>query len=116
MNRTRQTQKQIRSQRNRSKVKRFSTRTCLLVIRSNKHITAQIIDQTGRTLLTISDEQVKNDKKMTKTEKAMELGKIVATKVKEKKIKELVFDRGAFRYHGRVKALCEGVREVGINI
>ncbi|PIP53354.1 50S ribosomal protein L18 [Candidatus Beckwithbacteria bacterium CG23_combo_of_CG06-09_8_20_14_all_34_8] len=116
MNRTRQTQSQIRSQRNRSKVKRFSNRVRLLVSRSNKHIIAQLIDQENKTLITIDDKAIKSDKKMTKTEKSLELGKVVAQKAKEQKIKELVFDRGAYKYHGRVKAVCEGAREGGVTI
>jgi len=116
MNRTRQTQSQIRGQRNRSKVKRFSNRARLLVSRSNKHIIAQLIDQKGKTLITIDDKAIKSDKKMTKTEKSLELGKVVSQKAKEQKIKELVFDRGAYKYHGRVKAVCEGAREGGVTI
>jgi len=116
MDRTRQSQTQIRGQRTRSKIRRFSDRVRLVVDRSNKHVIAQLIDQSGKTVATVMDKSLTGDKKMTKTEKAMEVGKLIAEKAKAKKIKELVFDRGAFRYHGRVKAVCEGAREGGIVI
>ena len=65
MNRTRQTATQIRNQRTRSKIKRFSDRVRLVVDRSNKHMIAQLIDQNGKTVATVMDKVIKADKKMT---------------------------------------------------
>ncbi len=116
MDRTRQTQSQIRGQRVRSKIKRFADRVRLVVDRSNKHIMAQLVDQKGKTIATVIDSNLKLDKKITKTAKATEVGKLIAEQAKKHKIHELVFDRGSYRYHGRVKALCEGAREAGLTI
>ncbi len=83
----------------------------LTVFRSNKHLYAQIVDDGERkTLVSAGDQKLKG----TKTEKAKEVGKLLAQKASEKKIKEVVFDRGRFKYHGRVKALAEGAREGGL--
>lgn len=85
----------------------------LCVFRSNKHIYAQLInDQNGKVLLAASDLEVK--KKGTKKELAQEVGKLIAQKAKKKKIEKVVFDRGGYKYHGRVKALAEGAREQGL--
>lgn len=86
----------------------------LSVFRSNKYISAQIIDdKKGVTLLSVSEKELGKEK-MTKTEKARKVGLILAKKLKSKKIEKIVFDRGSFRYHGRVKALAEGAREGGL--
>jgi large subunit ribosomal protein L18 len=86
----------------------------LSVFRSNRHITLQLIDdQSGKTLVSASDLKLK--KKATKTEIAKEIGKKLAETAKEKKIKKVVFDRGGYKYHGRVKAAAEGAREGGLN-
>jgi large subunit ribosomal protein L18 len=87
------------------------------VFRSNKHIFAQLIDDAaGRTLLGFSDSAVKNpkDKSLTKIQKAKALGSFLAKAALDKKIKEVVFDRGGYSYHGRVRALAEGARESGL--
>jgi len=88
----------------------------LCVFRSNKHIYAQLIDdEKGKTLVAASDLEIKyKKKKITKNEKALEVGKLIAKKAMEKKIKKVVFDRGGYKYHGRVKALAEGAREGGL--
>lgn len=85
----------------------------LSVFRSNRYISAQIIDdQKGETLLSVSEKELKE--KLSRTEKAKKLGLLLAEKSKKKKIDKVVFDRGKFRYHGRVKALAEGAREGGL--
>jgi large subunit ribosomal protein L18 len=85
----------------------------LCVFRSNKHIYAQLInDENGKVLLAASDLEVK--KGGTKKELAHEVGKLIAQKAKKKKIEKVVFDRGGYKYHGRVKALAEGAREQGL--
>lgn len=85
----------------------------LNVYRSNKGLFVQLIDdQTGITLASINDKEIKSGK--TKTDKAKEAGKLIAQKAKEKKIEKVVFDRGGCKYHGRVKAVAEGAREEGL--
>lgn len=87
----------------------------LSVFRSNKYIYAQIIDdQAGKTLAAVSHRDLKEGFKGTKTEKAKEIGKILAKKAIEKKVSEVFFDRGKCKYHGRVRALAEGAREGGL--
>jgi large subunit ribosomal protein L18 len=86
----------------------------LCVFRSNSHIYAQLIDDnTGKTIVSVKDTEL-NSKKKNKATLAKEVGVLLAQKAIEKKIKETVFDRGGYRYHGRVKALAEGAREGGL--
>jgi len=93
----------------------------LSVFRSNKHIYAQIIDdEKGKTLVAASDQELirregrGKELKISKIEKAKMVGKLIAEKAKLKEITKVWFDRGKFRYHGRVKALAEGAREGGL--
>jgi large subunit ribosomal protein L18 len=87
----------------------------LTVFRSNQHVWAQIIDDKhGKTLVSASTKNVK-DLKGTKSEKAFAVGEAIAVLAQEKNIKNIRFDRGAYRYHGRVKALAEGARSKGLN-
>jgi large subunit ribosomal protein L18 len=75
---------------------------------------AQIIDDAaGKTLLSTSEKTTK-EVKGTKTERAKIVGQTVAKLALEKKIKEVVFDKGSYSYHGRVKAVAEGAREGGL--
>ncbi|MGB9612715.1 MAG: 50S ribosomal protein L18 [Candidatus Margulisiibacteriota bacterium] len=89
----------------------------LSVFRSAKNISAQIIDDTvGRTLVcasTVEKGLVKKEGK-GKTAVASAIGKIIAERALAKNITKVVFDRGRFKYHGRVKALAEGAREGGL--
>ncbi|OGH09034.1 MAG: 50S ribosomal protein L18 [Candidatus Levybacteria bacterium RBG_16_35_6] len=102
-----------RQKRIRTKITKSKEKPRLSVFRSNKFIYAQIIDdKSGKTLLGISEKEL--DKKGIKSEKAKELGKLLAKKATAKKIKEVVFDRGRYAYHGRVKKLAEGAREGGL--
>lgn len=88
-----------------------SKRPRLAVFRSNKHIYAQIIDDTlGKTLVSASDSKVLG----TKKEKAYKVGKILVEKALKKRISKVVFDRGGFLYHGRVEVLAKGAREGGL--
>ena len=87
----------------------------LSVFRSNKYISAQIIDdEKGETMLSLAEKSLKNGKS-TKTERAKALGLMLSQKAKLKKISKIIFDRGPYSYHGRVKALAEGLREGGLN-
>jgi large subunit ribosomal protein L18 len=86
------------------------------VFRSNEHIYAQVIDDDhGQTLASASSlESALSKSKGTRTEVSREVGKLLAARAKESGVDTLVFDRNTYRYHGRVKALAEGVREGGI--
>lgn len=91
----------------------------LAVYRSLNHIYAQLInDQENRSIMTISDlsADVKTRVKegTSKTEKSILVGEVIARKAQEKKIKTVVFDRGGFRYHGRIKALADAARKAGL--
>ncbi|MFA6528188.1 MAG: 50S ribosomal protein L18 [Candidatus Gracilibacteria bacterium] len=84
----------------------------LVIFRSIKANYAQLIDDsTGKTICAASDIKIKKGKKM---EKAKEVGLELGKKALEKGVKECVFDRNGYRYHGRVKAIAEGARESGL--
>ncbi|MBU1203334.1 50S ribosomal protein L18 [Patescibacteria group bacterium] len=104
----------IRRQR-RTRVKMTGTpeKPRLSVFRSLMHISAQAIDDiAGKTLTAISDKEIKA--KGNKTEKAALVGEAIGKKLMDKKIDKIVFDKGAYKYHGRVKALAEGIRKSGV--
>lgn len=105
-----------RHKRIRAKVFGTSKVPRLVVFRSNKHIYAQLIDdEKGKTIAAASDLELKTKrKKISKIDKASEVGKLVAKKAIDKKITKVVFDRGGYAYHGRVKAVAEGAREGGL--
>jgi large subunit ribosomal protein L18 len=103
----------------RKKIKGTSERPRLVVFRSAKHAYAQIIDDTtGKTLLSVStlSKDLREDVKQAKTPIARYklIGVAAAKKALEKNIKEVVFDRSGYLYHGRVKALADGAREGGL--
>jgi large subunit ribosomal protein L18 len=102
-----------RHARIRSKISGVAKKPRLAIYRSNVNIYAQLIDDSsGLTLVQSSD--VKIDKG-TKSEKAAQVGTEIAKLAKEKKIKDVVFDTGGFKYHGRVKSLADAAREAGLN-
>ena len=106
--------KKSRTRRTRMKIRSISRRPRLSVFRSNKSIYGQIIDDAkGITLVWASSVSQKGDKK-TKSELAKKVGQELAQKAQERGIKEVVFDRGRFKYHGRVKALAQSAREHGL--
>ena len=108
----RHTQRHLRHLRVRKKVSGTADRPRLVVFRSDKHIYAQLVDDdAGRTIATVSSVKVGGGKK---TEKATEVGKQVAVVAKDKGISRVVFDRGGYKYHGRVKAVADGAREGGL--
>ncbi len=90
----------------------------LNVFRSSKHIYAQIIDDTQMNTIVSSstlDKQLSDKLEgLTKKEAAELVGKDIAEKAKEAGVEKVVFDRGGYLYHGRVKALAEGAREIGL--
>lgn len=107
--------KQARQLRVRRKIKSVSDKPRLSVFRSNMHIYAQIVDDKSRkTILGASERELSIKEKVNKTDISKELGKLVAKKALAKKITEVIFDRGSYKYHGRVKALAEGAREGGL--
>jgi large subunit ribosomal protein L18 len=101
----------------RKKIVGTPERARLNVYRSNRHIYAQITDDTrGVTLVSASDLEIKGEvEKLTKAARAREVGKILAKKALAQKIDKVVFDRGGRLYHGRVQALAEGAREGGLH-
>ena len=110
--------RRLRHKRVRRKV--TGTMSCprLCVFRSLNHIHAQLIDDSGaRTLVSMNtldtDVRDKTDR-MAKSKKAELIGTLLAERALEKGIKRVVFDRGGYRYHGRVKALAEAARKAGL--
>lgn len=99
--------------------KRAGERARLSVFRSGRHIYAQVIDDTaGRTIVAASSvEKNLRDSLCTGADKAaaVEVGKAVAERALEAGVKNVVFDRGGYRYHGRVKALADAAREAGLS-
>ncbi len=108
-----------RAQRNRSRLKKSANgRPRLSVFRSSKNISVQIIDdEGGRTLAAASSLEEafrKKHKKGADKEAAAAIGKLIAERAKAQKITSVVFDRGAYLFHGRVKALADAAREGGL--
>ena len=98
----------------REKLSGTSVRPRLNVYRSLNHIYAQIVDDMGgKTLVSASTRQAKS-KTGGNVAAAKEIGKVVALKAKEKGITQVVFDRGGYLYHGRIKALADAAREAGL--
>jgi large subunit ribosomal protein L18 len=108
------TKRQRRHTKVRAKIHGTKDKPRLCVFRSINHIYAQLIDDgEGKVLISISDKEIKKPK-INKTEIAKEVGKLVAKKALEKKIETVVFDRGGFIFHGRIKAVADGAREGGL--
>jgi large subunit ribosomal protein L18 len=90
----------------------------LAVYRSLEHIYGQIIDDTaGSTLVAASDVEasLREGERGSKSDRAKQVGQLLAERAKEKGITSVVFDRGGFLYHGRIKALADGAREGGLD-
>lgn len=99
----------------RNKVSGTSQRPRLSVFRSNKFIYAQLIDDVnGITLASSTSATAESGVSSTKIESSTSVGRDIAAKALEKGITEVVFDRGGYLYHGRVKSLAEGAREAGL--
>lgn len=113
---TRNEMRIVRHERIRNKINGTSSIPRLCIFRSNKYIYAQIIDdEAGTTLLSASS--LDKDLKLTKTcniEAAVAVGEKIAEVAKKKKITKVVFDRGGYLYHGRVKAFAEAARNKGL--
>jgi len=138
-NRLKIEQRERRHHRIRAKVKGTKGVPRLSIFRSNRGLYVQLIDdEKGKTLVSASGEEMvgeskikspklkvkskviktkrrKIKKKIAKLEQAREVGKLIAKKALKKKIQKIVFDRGGYKYHGRVKAVAEGAKEGGLN-
>lgn len=113
---TKQIKRQVKHNRIRAKISGTKERPRLAVFKSNQHIYAQAIDDVNmHTLAACSDLEIKTTDKKTKTDKGIEVAKLLGEKLKQQKITAIVFDRGGFQYHGRVKAFAEELRKSGIN-
>ncbi len=119
---SKKSRQEVRVKKHKKIRNRFSgTAACprLAVFRSNNHMYAQIIDDTvGNTLVSASTLQKEVKAELEKTnnvEAATLLGTVIAKKAIEKGIKDVVFDRGGFIYHGKVAAVADAAREAGLN-
>ena len=117
-NKSRNTNRKARHTRVRKKIVGTAVKPRLNVYRSNQNIYAQIIDDvTGNTLIAASSLETSIKEKVSHAgnkEAAKLVGELVAKKALEKGIEDVVFDRGGYLYHGRVKELAEGAREAGL--
>ncbi len=113
------TPRQVRHRRVRKRVFGTTERLRLNVFRSSAHIYAQVIDDTaGRTVAAASsiDQELRDSLTgKTKLEKSQAVGELIARRAREAGVTRVVFDRGGYRYHGRVKAVAEAAREGGLD-
>ncbi len=116
IDRNKRTARKRRHIRLRKKVSGTTARPRLVVTRSLRHVFAQVVDDTvGRTLASASTfEQDLRGGEDDKTAAAREVGKRVASRAREAGVETVVFDRGGYRYHGRIAALADGAREGGL--
>ncbi len=117
MSNLQQRKKVRRARRTRARIQGTQSRPRLSVFRSNRYTYAQLIDDERRiTLCSVSTRPSGKEKvsKETKKEKARDVGTRIAKKAKECEIKQVLFDRGAYRYHGRVQEVAEGARAEGL--
>src|SRR6185503_2766979 len=104
----------VRHKRIRKNLLGTTERPRLAVFKSAKHISAQIIDDTAHATLVAASSQEKDLKAQDNAAGAKVVGQTLAKRAKEKGIKQVVFDRGGFSYHGVVASLAEGAREGGL--
>ena len=102
-----------RQRRTRAKISGTAVRPRVSVFKSLMHTSVQAIDVARKTLAAMTDKTLKV--KGTKSDKAAALGEEFGKKLKTLKIEAIIFDKGAYKYHGRVKALADGIRKAGIN-
>ncbi|MBQ6449679.1 50S ribosomal protein L18 [bacterium] len=110
--------RQRRLKRMHRRVKAIASRPKLVITRTNRYIDLQVIGENGYVQASESDIALVKagqlDRSLTKTERAAATGKALAAKLQEKNIKCLAVDRGAYKFHGRIKAAVEAIRENGI--
>ena len=108
-------QKILRGRRVRAKIRGTAEKPRLAIFRSNRSVELQLInDVEGKTLAAATTKEVKGAK--GKTQASEEAGKLVAERAVKIGVKKAVFDRGHYRYHGRVKAAVDGARKAGLQI
>ena len=113
---TREQGRKRRHERVREKVRGSAARPRLAVYRSLTHIYAQLIDDDAQKTLAAASSLEKKDGKTKKSESAASVGQTLGERAKQKGINEAVFDRGGYKYHGRVKALADAVRKAGVKV
>ena len=102
-----------RQRRARARINGTSSRPRLSVFRSLQHVYVQAIDDVNKTtLVAASDKEIKT--KAKPTDIAFQVGELFGKKLADKKISSAIFDKGAYKYHGRVKSLADGIRKSGI--
>jgi large subunit ribosomal protein L18 len=112
---TRQDARDRRHNRVRKRVHGTGSRPRLAVYRSNKYIYAQVIDDVqGRTLAAASSQESDLRSENLNLDAATKVGEAIATRAKDAGVTEVVFDRGGYKFHGKVKALAEAAREAGL--
>ncbi len=123
MKETKQTKRRNRHKRIRTKIFGTSQKPRLCVFRSSNHIYTQVIDDEKNKIICSVNDVLGKKAKIKSTAKeglsgkklsAFTVGKLIAEKALEKKIEKVVFDRGGYKYHGRIKALADGAREGGL--
>ena len=112
---TKQQSRLRRRRRVRAKVRGTAERPRLAVFRSNRGISAQLVDDLEARTLASASWLALRDFKGNKTAQAAEVGRLLAKNAKQAGIERVVFDRGGYLYHGRVKALADGAREGGLD-
>jgi large subunit ribosomal protein L18 len=111
---TRTDKTKLRHKRLRKKVSGTTERPRLAVNFSGRHIRAQVIDDTQGVTLAAASTQEKTAKPGANVANAQSVGKLLAERAKAKSVSKVVFDRGGFQYHGKVKALADAAREAGL--
>jgi large subunit ribosomal protein L18 len=113
-----QTHKELRRGKIRNRIRKVvkgtAERPRLSVYRSNKEIYAQLIDDINGVTLAAGSSRTNADPKMKKLDQAVAVGKMIGEKALSAGVTMVVFDRGGYLYHGRVKALADGAREAGL--
>lgn len=112
---SKQASRQRRHRRVRKHLAGTQSRPRLAVYRSNRYIYAQVIDDdSGRTIAAASSQEKDLREKTLSADTATEVGKLVAERAKDAGVSAVVFDRGGYKYHGRIKALADAAREAGL--
>lgn len=117
MAKNREQSRERRRRRVRAKVEGTPSRPRLNVFRSLQHIYVQLIDDhAGHTMAAASslDKEIRSQTGLKKSDEAAAVGKLLAQRAQEKQIKQVVFDRAGYRYHGRIKAVADGARAGGL--
>jgi large subunit ribosomal protein L18 len=115
MSRPRQEWRRRRHARVRKNLRGSTARPRLAVYRSNRYIYAQLIDdEQGRTIAAASSQEASMRERTLTMETAAQVGTMIADRAKQAGIEQAVFDRGGFKYHGRIKALADAAREAGL--